>query len=443
MFDVSIVNASFSVKNPYIPIGPLIVVSKLEEQGLKVEFKDYQLIKSEASDPKSISELLLELKSKIICIGVFANYLPLILKAVDILKETNPELIIVLAGPGVAKISDEIFNLSRIDIVIRGEGEITTPLLVKKLISNSSLSEIEGISYRCKNKIIHNADRQNLKCIDVYPSYNHIELKDYDNKATIITSRGCAYNCMFCSKPIWEKGVVYRSLENVFEEIKQLKFKVNRIYFCDDAFIVNKKRLFEFCRIYKELNINIPWECTGRVGCMDEELLEVIRSAGCDTLYVGIESGSNVVLEKLNKKISIEQAREEVNLAKRYMKRIYTSYIWGFPFETLEDFNQTIFNYLSDSIDHNLRPVLNLATPFIASKLYDEYKDKLAFMEDNIYNGSTINMDYTKDYEDVKEFIIENKKIFSSFFYIEHQAFYDKKKIVDKLLNRYKEKDYV
>lgn len=437
MYDVSIVNAGFCVNKPYIPIGPLIVLKELERKGFIVEFKDYQLIKHNSIDYQLIAEELNKLASEIICIGVFANSLPIVLKAINLFKKVKPNSKIILAGAGVSDVSDRIFQVSDIDIVIRGEGEITTPELIKCLKQGEELTHIRGITYRYGDNIIHNLDREKMKCIDFYPDYSRINFADYNNEVTIITSRGCPYECSFCAKPIWRSGIGYRSLDNIFEEIESIKDHISRIYFCDDAFIVDKKRVFEFCDRFNELNLNIKWECTGRIGLLDEELLNKLRDSGCDTLYLGIESGTNKVLTRLNKKITIENARREIELAKRYIKNIYTSYIWGFPFETLEDFNNTIFNYMLDSIDSKTRPVLNLATPFISTQLYKEYKDRLVFLDDNKYSGSVLPMDIEDiNYDEMREFIIKNMDIFPSFFFINHDSFIEKKNMIDKLLEK-------
>jgi len=437
MCDVSIVNASFSVSKPYIPIGPLIVLKELRKNGFEVEFKDYQLTKYNNIDYQFVSENLKALESDIICIGVFANSLPIVLKAVNLFKKTKPKSKIILAGAGVSDVPDRIFEISDIDIIIRGEGEITTPELIKCLKKGKKLDQVRGITYRDGDNIIHNLDRGNLDYIDYYPDYSQINFADYNNEVTIITSRGCPYECSFCAKPIWRSGIGYRSLDNIFEEIESIKDKIRRIYFCDDAFIVNRARVFEFCDRFKKLKVDIKWECTGRIGLMDEELLSKLNDSGCDTIYLGIESGTNKILKRLNKKITIEDARKEIELAKKHIKNIYTSYIWGFPFETLDDFNDTIFNYMTDSVDSITRPVLNLATPFISTRIYEEYKDKLFFLDDNKYSGSVLPMNVEDaNYSEMREFIVKNKDIFPSFFFINHDSFVAKKNLIDKLLEK-------
>lgn len=157
------------------------------------------------------------------------------------------------------------------------------------------------------------------------------------------TSRGCPFNCAFCSvDSIWGKQYTYFSADRIISEIEYLieKFGAKGIYFAEDNFTLNLKRVEEFCEKLINRNVNIHWDCETRVDNMskDEDLIKLMSTAGCRSVYLGVESGSQRVLDRLNKKITVEQIERTINWCKKYNIRTYCSLIVGVPGETFEDY---------------------------------------------------------------------------------------------------------
>ncbi len=427
MADVCIINASYYSHNPNIPMGPLILVKNLKKNGYSVNFIDYQNFSdNDIGTTKHFKSIIENCNAKFIGISVFSNSLPLVINAIKHYKCNNDNFVF-LGGPGVAGIEKELLNISPIDAIVSGEGEETVVELISALNKSNDLKDIKGIIYKSSNgKITVNTPRPILKIPDYYPDYSCIDLKEYNNKAIIITSRGCPFKCTFCSKPIWKDKVTYRTMDNVFEELRILKkLKVEKLHICDDTFIYNKERVFEFCERYIKEDINIPWECTGRIGLMDEKLLEILKNAGCSALFLGIESSSDTILNYFNKKINNKLISEQLKLVKKYISMMYTSYIWGHPEETLEDFIDTYMSYVYDSSQPNMRSSITLATPFLDTKLYEDYKNYLMYLENNTYNGSSIHTNTRKDKE-IMDMIKENASMFPSFYYLDNKDFKEK-----------------
>jgi len=163
--------------------------------------------------------------------------------------------------------------------------------------------------------------------------------------ATIITSRGCPFSCIFCSSSqlfgkIWRA----RSPENVIKEIKLLKNKygVREIEFLDDTFTLNKKRAERICELLIQQNISISWSCSSRVDTINQSLIEKLKKAGCHTIYVGVESGSQEILNIIGKGVTLTQIEKAVNLIKKVNLNSFGSFILGIPGETVKTIKKTI-----------------------------------------------------------------------------------------------------
>ena len=155
------------------------------------------------------------------------------------------------------------------------------------------------------------------------------------------TSRGCPYNCSFCSvESIWGKQYTYFSADRIISEIEYLfkHYNAKGIYFREDNFTLNQKRTDEFCKKMLQKNIKVHWACETRVDNLTEELIELMSAAGCKAFYLGVESGSQKILNNINKQITVEQIENTINWCKKYDIRTYCSLITGLPDETYEDY---------------------------------------------------------------------------------------------------------
>lgn len=222
------------------------------------------------------------------------------------------------------------------DFLIFGEGEITLYELVKSLEDKEGLDNIKGLGFRRGDKICINEPRQWNEELDELP-FPAWDLFPPAKHYLFITSRGCPFQCIFCTRPYGTK-VRARSPENVVAEFKELveKYKAKKITFCDETFGVNKKRAIEIANllIEKKLATFVNWVMHSRVDVVDEELLAKLKLAGCVRVGFGIESGNAEILKVSKKGVTLEQVKKAVGLAKKLGLKTEGYYILGFPYET-------------------------------------------------------------------------------------------------------------
>jgi radical SAM superfamily enzyme YgiQ (UPF0313 family) len=178
----------------------------------------------------------------------------------------------------------------------------------------------------------------------VHPENFHPE-----DLAIIMTSRGCPFHCTFCYKEMFGKRVRYRSVYNVLEEMKQVRnrYKAQQFAFKDDSFTTNKKRIIELCDRLSAEGIKISWECTTRVDLIDENLLKKMMAAGCNTIKVGIESGSAKIHHLIKKGLTFDQIRETVKIFSKHGIFWVAFFMMGLPNETEEDIYETL-NFMKE-----------------------------------------------------------------------------------------------
>ncbi|MEE8570755.1 MAG: radical SAM protein [Candidatus Bathyarchaeia archaeon] len=271
-------------------------------------------------------------------------------KVVRAIKDLKPECMVVMGGPHVSFEDYSTLKSSYVDVVVRGEGELTMRDLVKCLEKGESLSKVLGITYREKGVIRRNPNRPFIEDLDaLFVSYHKLPMSRYRfeglNYATIVSSRGCPYGCVFCSSSLLH-GKKWRcqSAERVGREVRFLidEYGVKHIEFLDDLFTFNNKRVEEICRIFLKEKLDVQWFCSSRVDTISKELMAKMRKSGCIGIYFGIESGCQRILNLLRKGTRIQQAVKAVRGAKEIGIETVATFILGIPGETVDDIRQTI-----------------------------------------------------------------------------------------------------
>lgn len=241
----------------------------------------------------------------IIAIGCMIDMLPWIIAVLKRIKKIFPKKIVILGGTGPAESAEQILHrFDFINFIIRGCGVYSLPKLIKKIkTGETTLHDVVGLIYRNKRKIVSNSYNY-YPDFKVFPVYNcnciNFELYSI---FPLVTSRGYPYECTFCiSRQTIEKKIVYRNFDEVIEEIRLikqlLKNRSGHVKITDEAFIVNRNRVIEFCSLLRANKLDIPWLCYGRIDRMDEELLKIMSKSGCESIFYGLESGSNGILKK-------------------------------------------------------------------------------------------------------------------------------------------------
>jgi len=198
----------------------------------------------------------------------------------------------------------------------------------------------------------------------------------------VMSVRGCPYGCTFCSvHSVWERRITRRSIEGIMREVLSVKDQIREITFHDDTFVLNKQRVYAIIDAMKAEGIHLPWRCNGRVNTTDDEdLLKTMVDSGCRRMMIGLESGSDMVLQKIRKEFTAQQALEMLNHASKYFARLDLTFIWGYPFETMEDFYQTL-EILGEAkrLPAEMYFHSHLLCAFPQTEMYREYKHLARF----------------------------------------------------------------
>jgi anaerobic magnesium-protoporphyrin IX monomethyl ester cyclase len=336
----------------HLPLGPLYLTRALEDAGFSVDFRDYQTY--EVEEPFDMAAFLgfVADPAPVIGLSCMANLLPFAVLAARALKERDPDRTIVLGGVGPAAVEDKILKrFPWIDVVARGEGEITGPDLLRVLLGSGDLSEVAGVSYRENGAIRRTPDRGRICILDAipFPAFDRVDLKRYE-AYDMMSSRGCPYPCTFCSvAPIWDHACTLRSPRNIVEEMRHVHHEtgVSLFLFQDEFFVSGKRQVLEFCRELDRSGLEVKWKAFGRVNLTDVEMMKAMAGCGCVELRFGIESGSDRILQRIRKGFTAAECLDVIPRAIEIIPRVDAFYMWGFPFETMDDFNQTLFQMIS------------------------------------------------------------------------------------------------
>jgi anaerobic magnesium-protoporphyrin IX monomethyl ester cyclase len=298
-----------------------------------------------------LGEKIRKEKPGIIGISVLSFNYPEALQITRFIKE-NFDLKIILGGVHVILSPQEVIENGDVDIICTGEGEN----VLKELLDNSlNCTEIEGIWYKHKGKIIKNKPRKLIEDLDglPFPDFEDFDLEHYfvinHHHLPVMGSRGCPYSCTYCGnhalrKKLEGKYVRLRSVDNILEEI-QLRIKqylgrgFRYLYFFDDTFILDKQFVNELCQKYKKNGFDkqIKWTANVRANLVTDELMKMMKGAGCYEVRMGVESGNDYILNTVYKRnMTKDQLVEAFKIITNNGLRLRLDFILGAPDETLE-----------------------------------------------------------------------------------------------------------
>ncbi|MDD1775207.1 MAG: B12-binding domain-containing radical SAM protein [Methanobacterium sp.] len=365
------------------PMNLMYLASSLEKESCSVKIVDDDLLQMGF---EKVSEMAGKLNPQLVGVTATTSTIKSALKYVELVKNILPHSLTVIGGPHTTFMPSETLKSSEnLDAVVIGEGEETMVDLANHSTKNSqNLDEVKGIVYRDlkSGNIKTTPERPLINDLDSLP-FPARHLVPFDSYGTpqkqtggIITSRGCVYNCNYCSSSlIMGKKFRSRSPDNVVDEIEELinQYQISDIGFMDDTFMLNKKRADDIADEIKARGLDFSFVASSRVDRVDHSLLQNLKSAGLKTIYYGIESGSQRILDLMKKGITLKNAEDAVKSAKNVDLEVLTSFILGYPGETEEDMNKTIdFSTKLDS-DYCQYSIL---TPFPGTPIYNELKEK-------------------------------------------------------------------
>jgi len=329
---------------PIMPMGLSYLGSVLERSGHEVRLLD--LLVSRYSKEK-IKNKIEEYQPDIVGVtSVTLNY-PI---ASDILKYTksvDKDIITIIGGPHVTFAPVETLTEAPwIDVVVKGEGEMT----MLDLVNGKKLADIDGIAYRDKaNGIKQTRERRLIEDLDeLPPPAKHLfPLSRYhalDVHASILTGRGCPFNCIFCvGSKMGGRRVRYRNPKLIIDEVEQaLASGFREVNFEDDHLTLNHKHLNALCDEIIARGLKFNWSAFSRVDTVNSEILHKMKQAGCTWLLYGVESGNQEILDTIKKKITLQKVKDAVAMAKEEDIGILASFIVGLPGETVETMRQSM-----------------------------------------------------------------------------------------------------
>lgn len=346
---------SAKVKPPSIlwgfPLGLGYLAAVLKQKGFIVSILDA------CFDSISIDAVINEVrkyKPDLVGVGSLTHMLRSSIELAQKIKENDRNIKIVFGGPHATYDYKSLLSFDFIDYVVLGEGEYTFLELCERLEKNEPTSEIEGIAFRCGNEVKKNNNRALIKNLDSLPlparelvDFNKY-IKSYgilERSVDVVTSRGCTHRCIFCSSSHLFGRWRTRAPENIIMELKFLVEKypnIKSFNFMDDNFTADKQRVIKLCNLLIANSLDkYNWACLGRVDQLDEEMVNIMKSAGCVRMHLGIESGSPQILKNINKHISLEQAHNAVRLLSKAKIEAYSFFMIGHPGETRETIELT------------------------------------------------------------------------------------------------------
>jgi len=299
------------------------------------------------------------------------------IKLTELVKSIDQNVLTVVGGP-LPTVYPEFFNKSSIDLIVVGEGEYTFLEIVKSF-PKKNYSKISGISYIKSGKQIFTRPRSILYNLDElpFPAWHLLPMKDYSffsdkNVSSLITSRGCPFNCIFCNtSTIFGKMVRIHSPRYVVNMIKDLvkNYKVNKIIFKDSSLTHNTKNIEDICDLIIKEKIKIKWICNSRVDQVNLHLLEKMRQAGCVLIKYGAESGDPKILKRIKKNITVEQIENAVKLTKQAKINVSLYFMIGFPWDTKESITKTIS--LAKKLGYSPTTYFTFTLPLPGTELWD------------------------------------------------------------------------
>lgn len=291
-------------------------------------------------------------------------------------KKINPHIKVVVGGVHPTLAPKETLLAEEFDFVVMGEGEY----VMLSLVNGDPIKSIQGLGYKDNDMIVINPLGDEIIELDSIPFPARELIINPSGKTDfgqLVTGRGCSFSCTYCASPaMWSKRKVrLRSVDNVMGELILItgKYPHNIIYFEDDTFTVKKDRTMDLCRRIIKTGLNIKWKCDTRADCISDEVVKLMKDAGCICIKIGVESGSEKILKSINKRVTKDVLLKASRIIKNHGIPLTIYLMTGLPDETDDDLRETI--KFAREIDANYFS-LSIAAPYYGTKIYNEFSRK-------------------------------------------------------------------
>lgn len=369
------------IMKPYPPLGILYLCSHLRKQGFEVEIYD--------STFGTRAELMRVLDTEQPSVlGVYGNLLTRgeVVRIVQHAKERG--WFVVLGGPEPSNYAAEYLNAGA-DAIVRGEGELAMSALLMRLQAGGALSEdLPSLIYRAADGTLVNTEAAPLiKDLDAqpWPDRDRIDIERYvrtwrehhgRGSLSVITARGCPYHCRWCSHSVYGKTHRRRSAISVVDEVEHLlsRYQPDMLWMADDVFTIHHGWLFTYSAEMARRGLKTPFECITRADRISERVAATLAKLGCLRVWVGSESGSQRILDVMQRGVTVEQVQRAVELCRAVGIETGMFIMWGYEGEQMEDVEATVAHVKKCSPEVCLT---TLSYPIQGTPYYDESRPKL------------------------------------------------------------------
>ncbi len=404
----------------FFPYGLALISKVLKGRKVDVKIYDLNLYRDISGFSKFLNH---NFKWDIIALsGIITTY-SIQLHLAQQIRNLIPGTLIISGGGLASSVPELLLNKTEIDAVCIGEGEKTILELVQAWSDSRDISQVKGIIWKKRQtgEIFKNESQTSIPDLDLipFPDWEGANFEEYlrqyssfynkgkkarklQRRGDLTTTRGCPYDCSFCSNTFNRQSIRARSVENVIEEIKLLKknYSIDSIDFLDEHFCYSKKRVIEFCEMILKFKLDICWGTATRTDHVDKELLQIMKKAGCIFILFGFETGSQKILDSMGKKISLQQSWEAFKLTEESGIDALGNLIIGHPGENDQtiieslDFQRNRYGFLKNRYREKLDEpeiqtdlqrrfaTVSFVVPFPGSRLHQKYKDKIGDLEE-------------------------------------------------------------
>ena len=365
----------------YPSLGLLTLAAYLRDHGVDVEMVDLTF----ARDARPVTTHLRKFRPDVV--GVHTKTLTHA-RALDIAARARAEGVFALAGgPDSASRPREYLDAG-FDAVVPGEGEEALVELARRVRDGETTAGVPGVTVVRGGRLVRGPSRPFLRDLDALPlpAWDLVDMDGYldrwreatgERRAAVLTSRGCPFDCSWCSKPTFGRTYRQQSPERVVAELRALKerYAVDYVRFCDDVFGVSRAWLDRLLGLLESEHLDLQWECLARVDLLKPDLLRRMRAAGLARVYVGVESGSQKMLDLMNRGTRLSQVERTAEALRQEGIRQFWFLMLGYPGETLEDIEATLQLFRRFSPEEYS---VSIAVPVPGTRFYESVKNRLS-----------------------------------------------------------------
>jgi radical SAM superfamily enzyme YgiQ (UPF0313 family) len=374
-------------------VGILSLAGALDQIGIRpqifnIDSAYYQYLESNSGGleafPNWVAARIVSSGAEVFGFSTICSSYPVTVRIAECVKRLVPKSTVLFGGPQASVVDRETLNaFPFVDMVLRGEADLTLPLLLEELGGRNGLSTVPGLTYRSPFGVQRTTDApiiDDLDCLPL-PAYHLTgELEGEAPYASLELGRGCPFACTFCStNDFFRRKFRVKSPERMLADMRAIasRYGIRAFDLVHDMFTVDRKRVAAFCDHMIASVEHFTWTCSARTDCVDDELLGLMARAGCEAIFFGVETGSKRMQRIIDKDLDPEQARRAVAMAERHGISTTVSLITGFPEENVDDLRDTVAIFM-DSLRHpHSNPQLNLLAPLAGTPIHAKYKDQM------------------------------------------------------------------